>query len=215
MNFFMGGYMKAIIFDLDDTLIKWKDEYISFLKDVLLEMNYHFSDELINKINWCIDDNEKHHDILSKEELLDYINTNCNINLPIEFINILVERHKECVYEDKELIDVIDYLSKKYDLYVITNYFTDTQKERLNRMGVLKYFKNIYGADINYIKPNKKAFNIILDKYNASDCISIGDSLNNDIIPALELGMNAIWKTNSKSSEYKTFNELKELKEIL
>jgi hypothetical protein len=27
--------------------------------------------------------------------------------------------------------------------------------------------------------------------------------------------MNAIWKTNSKSSEYKTFNELKELKEIL
>ncbi len=215
MNFFMGGYMKVIIFDLDDTLIKWKDEYISFLKDVLLEMNYHFSDELINKINWCIDDNEKHHDILSKEELLDYINTNCNINLPIEFINKLVERHKECVYEDKELIDVIDYLSKKYDLYVITNYFTDTQKERLNRMGVLKYFKNVYGADINYIKPNKKAFNIILDKYNASDCISIGDSLNNDIIPALELGMNAIWKTNSKSSEYKTFNELKELKEIL
>ena len=215
MNFFMGGYMKAIIFDLDDTLIKWKDEYISFLKDVLLEMNYHFSDELINKINWSIDDNEKHHDILSKEELLDYINTNCNINLPIEFINKLVERHKECVYEDKELIDVIDYLSKKYDLYVITNYFTDTQKERLNRMGVLKYFKNVYGADINYIKPNKKAFNIILDKYNASDCISIGDSLNNDIIPALELGMNAIWKTNSKSSEYKTFNKLKELKEIL
>ncbi len=215
MNFFMGGYMKVIIFDLDDTLIKWKDEYISFLKDVLLEMNYHFSDELINKINWCIDDNEKHHDILSKEELLDYINTNCNINLPIEFINKLVERHKECGYEAKELIDVIDYLSKKYDLYVITNYFTDTQKERLNRMGVLKYFKNVYGADINYIKPNKKAFNIILDKYNASDCISIGDSLNNDIIPALELGMNAIWKTNSKSSEYKTFNELKELKEIL
>ena len=107
------------------------------------------------------------------------------------------------------------YLSKKYDLYAVSNWFTKTQSIRLEKMGVLKYFKKIYGADINYYKPDKRVFDDILKDYNKEDCISIGDSLKNDVELPISLGMNALWKTKEKSSKYQTFDDLTELMQLL
>lgn len=207
--------MKAIIFDLDDTLVDWKPEFIFALKEVLKEMNYNFSIDVINHINRCIDEFEKHDIKLTKEGLLNYINNNCNIKLPIEFIDNLIVKQGNCIYDDRMLPKVLEYLSNKYDLYVITNWFTKTQETRLENMHVLKYFKKVIGADINYFKPQKRAFDIILKEYDAKDCISVGDSLENDVIIPLSLGMDAIWKTSNLSDKYKTINEIKELMDIL
>ena len=207
--------MKAIVFDLDNTLIDWKPEFIFALVTVLKDMKYNFSEDIIHKIDNCIDENEKHHQKLSKEELLIFINNNCNLNLPLEFIDKLIEKQKECIYSDRMLVKVIKYLSKKYDLYVVTNWFTETQKGRLDNMGILKYFKEVIGADINYFKPDKKAFDKILEKYKPEECISIGDTLENDVKTPLSLGMKALWKTNEKSTEYTTFSNLEELMALL
>lgn len=207
--------MKVIIFDIDDTLIEWKKEFIFALKNVLKKMNYNFSDEMINKINKCIDENELCHTKLIKEQLLSYINENCNINLPIKFIENLIEEQKNCVYEDKNLIKTIEYLSKKYELYIVTNWFTETQTARLEKMGILKYFKKVYGADINYFKPDKRSFNVITKSHLPKECISIGDSLENDIVLPISLGMKALWKTDSKSDKYNTFKNIGDLINIL
>ena len=43
----------------------------------------------------------------------------------------------------------------------------------------------------------------------------VGDSLEKDIIPALKVGMNVIWKTNKEDSEYQTIKTIKELRNIL
>lgn len=207
--------MKAIIFDLDNTLITWKPEFIFALKSVIKEMNYDFNDELISKIDSSINENEKYGDKLTKEGLLEFINNNCNLNLPLEFIDRLELKQGECVYDDRMLIKVIEYLSRKYDLYVITNWFTKTQSKRLENMGILKYFKKIYGADINYFKPNKKSFDCILSNYKPNECISIGDSLENDVKMPISLGMKAIWITDNKDNNYKCISKLEELLDIL
>ena len=78
--------MKAIIFDIDNTLIELRDEFVSSMKDVLMEMNYNFSDAKINEIYKYADEHEKHFSKLNKQELLDYINEKCNLNLPFEFL---------------------------------------------------------------------------------------------------------------------------------
>ena len=207
--------MTAIIFDVDNTLIELREEYVSSMKDLLLEMNYNFSDDKINEIYKYADEHEKHFSKLNKQELLDYINEKCKLNLPIEFINRLELKQGNNVYYDPELIKVIKYLSKKYDLYAISNWFTKTQSIRLEKMGVLKYFKKIYGADINYYKPDKRVFDVILKDYNKEDCISIGDSLKNDVQLPISLGMHAIWKTKEKSLEYQTIERLTELIQLL
>ncbi len=207
--------MKAIIFDLDNTLIMWKDEFISALKNVLKEMNYNFSEELITKIDESINMSEKYYPKLSKETFLEFVNHRTNLNLPILFVDKLIEAQGNLFYQDEELKNTLEYLSKKYDLYVITNWFTETQKKRLENMGILQYFQKVYGADINYYKPNPQAFAVIFEKYQPNECLSIGDSLENDVEFPISLGMHAIWKTDKKDHRYQTIKSLNELKNIL
>ena len=207
--------VKAIIFDLDNTLIMWHTDFIKALKKVINDMNYEFDDDIISKIDNMIDNYEHYNNTLSKEELLNYINKNCNLNLNIDFIEKLIIEQGDLYYADKTLIKVIEYLSKKYDLYVVTNWFTITQKKRLENMGILKYFKNVIGADINYLKPDKRSFDCILKNYKSNECISIGDTLENDVLLPLSLGMHAIWLTKKKSNKYKTINNINELIDIL
>lgn len=207
--------MKAIIFDIDNTLIKWKDEFIFALSNVIKNMNYDFDEEMIHKIDMAIEDYDDKTDLLTKEGLLNHVNKLCNLNLPLKFVDNLIMEQGNCVYEDKELIDTIDYLSKKYDLFVISNWFTDTQTARLEKMGIKNYFKKIWCSDNNYEKPDKRAFNCVLEYYKNSECISIGDNLTNDVLLPLSLGMDAIWLTNKETKEYKTIKSIYELKSIL
>ncbi len=207
--------MKAVIFDLDNTLIDWKDEFIFALENVLKDLKLNFSKEKIEEINNAIDESENHYEKLTKEDFLDFVNRMCKVDLPKEFVDKLIEAQKECSYQDKEVTETLKYLSEKYKIYLITNWFTETQEGRLKRAGLLKYFTKVYGADINYYKPNLKAFEVILKMYDAKDCVYVGDSLKKDILPALNVGMNAIWKTTEESDSYQTIKTIKELKNIL
>ena len=141
-------------------------------------------------------------------------NSSEDIEKPI-FLDKLIERQGLCFYEDNELVKTISYLSKKYDLYVISNWFTKTQELRLENVGIKKYFKGIYGADINYFKPDPKCFNVILNKYDIKECVYIGDKLDIDILPAYNIGMDVIWKTNEINSDFKTIKNINELRDIL
>lgn len=208
--------MKAIIFDVDNTLIMWRDEFLSGLITTLKELHYDFSLDEIREIDNAIEDFDKIDIKLTKENILDYINKRCNLDFNIDFINkLIVNQGNLCVYEDDNLTQLIKYLSNKYDLYVISNWFTDTQKLRLERMHILEYFKGVYGADINFKKPDSRCFDIVLSKYTKNECIMIGDSLVNDIEPAERIGMKALWLTNRESDKYRTIKSLEELKEIL
>lgn len=207
--------MKAIIFDLDNTLIMWDNSYRKELFNVLKKYNIEDTYNLYNTIDGLIDTYEYHYEKLEKESFLDYINTNALVNLPIEFVDDLIIAQGNCYKDDPILVDVIKYLSSKYDLYVITNWFTYTQSKRLENVGVLKYFKKVMGADVNYEKPNTKCYDYILSMYNPSECVAVGDSLKNDVELPETLGIKGIWLTKEKSDKYTTIKELSELKNIL
>ena len=205
--------LKAIIFDLDNTLIDWDLIYLKQLELVLKD--YNFSKETILKIDDILGMHTTIDETLNINKLVDYINAKLNLNLPAEFLNQLSIAQQDCYKDNPEVNDVIKYLASKYDLYVLSNWSTETQKGRLKNMGILKYFKEVIGGDQNYYKPDKRAYQFILEKYKPNECLFIGDDIEKDIIPALELGMQAIWKNNEKSNNYQTINEIKELKRIL
>ncbi|MDO4962544.1 MAG: HAD family hydrolase [bacterium] len=204
--------VKNLVFDLDNTLLYWKDEYINALYKTLKDLNYNLSFDKINDIDNCIDSYENYYEYLTKESLVNFINDRCNMNFDINFIDLLLKNHEDCYNIDEKLIDTLDYLSSKYDLYVITNYFTETQIARLKNAKILKYFKKVYGGDTNYLKPNLKAFDNIKDKENS---IMIGDNINFDIIPSMKVGMKAILISQEKNLKYKTIKNIYELKEML
>lgn len=207
--------MKAIIFDVDNTLIEWKDEFIFAITNLLKEIYPDISLEKIKEIDGVIDKNEDYLTELTKENLLIEIQNRCNIKLPNDFIDRLIIEQGKCYYEDKKLVEMISNLSKKYDLYVISNWFTETQRKRLENMGIAKYFKMILGSDKNYFKPDKRCFDVILNNYKPDECMYVGDNFNLDIVPAIEVGMKAVWVTKEKSNQYTTINSIYDLERIL
>lgn len=207
--------MKAIIFDVDNTLIEWKNEFIFAITKVLKDLYPNITEEKIKEIDGIIDRNEDYLTELTQENLLSVIQDKCNITLPNDFIDKLIVEQGKCFYEDKELGEMLDRLSKKYDLYVISNWFTETQRLRLENMGIAKYFKLILGSDKNYFKPDKRCFDVILKIYRPEECMYVGDNLNLDIIPSLEVGMKAVWVTKEQSDKYTTINSIYELERLV
>ena len=208
--------IKTLIFDLDNTLLDWKQEYIFALSNVIKKLNLNYSDDKIKEIDTALTDYENHHKKYTKENFLNFLNTECNINLPHEFVDLLIEEQGNCFEKyDGDKLDTIRYLSEKYELICLSNWFTYTQTKRLENAGIAKYFKIITGGDQHELKPSKKAFDIIK---NPDECIMIGDSIKNDILPALECGMRAILITKKnvkKDLRYKRISRIEELKEML
>ena len=99
----------------------------------------------------------------------------------------------EKLYPDTKMI--LEILSKKYKLGVIANQSLGT-KERLDNWNIGKYFDVVVAsAEAGCEKPELKIFNLALEQAGCkpNEAIMIGDRLDNDIVPANEIGMYTIW----------------------
>ncbi|MBR6113188.1 MAG: HAD family hydrolase, partial [Bacilli bacterium] len=90
--------------------------------------------------------------------------------------------------------------------------FTVAQTKRLERYGIKKYFKEVYGAD-DHSKPNKEAYLMAANKTPLKECLFVGDNLLNDYDKPIQLGMEAIWLTKEKTDKrsIKNINDLRRL----
>ena len=141
------------------------------------------------------------------------------IKLPGNFVYRWTILLRKCVPDnyDFKLIDTLEYLRDKYDLVVLTNWFTVQQAQRLKKIGILKYFTKVYGTDNMLNKPNKEAFIETCKPYKPSECIFIGDSYEVDIKGAINTGLKAIYLNNKKEKKDNCIiiNSLYELKDLL
>jgi putative hydrolase of the HAD superfamily len=119
-------------------------------------------------------------------------------------------------------IEVLDYLSKKYQLHIITNGIEEEQHIKLSASGLTKYFDVlVFSEKVGVKKPHpyifKKAFSLTGAK--ARNSIMIGDDLYADIYGAQRVNMDAIYfnskmKTHDKYVQYE-INCLTQLFNIL
>lgn len=214
---------KVLIFDIDNTIIEWKDEYWLALKKTLEELNIQYNyKELSKVINDIFDTATNNKEIISTNKITNKINKRLNLNLKGNFFQIFLEYLSDCAPNelDNEISSTLEYLSKKYILYGLTNWFAYSQKNRLKKCGVLKYFKEVYGVDNKKAKPYKEAFDPIFNKYKKLECLIIGDDLKTDIVAGINLEFDSCWynyKNQINNSNIKPtykinkFNELKKL----
>lgn len=95
-------------------------------------------------------------------------------------------------------VDLCKELKEKgFDLYIITNGVTDTQKKRLSRSGLLPYITDVFISEaLGFQKPRKEFFDIVLSKIPEKDkekIIVVGDSLTSDIKGAMNAGLDSVW----------------------
>ena len=206
--------IKKLIFDLDNTLINWKDEYVNALKETLKKYNIN---ENPNYVNNLIDNYENYYDKYDKQNLLEYINKNITEKLSMDFINDFLEAIGYMSEPDEEVIDTLEYLSKKYELVALTNWFTIPQTNRLKTAKIDKYFKKVFGGE-DYIKPNKQAFLTAAGNTKLEECIMIGDSYTIDVMGAYNAGIKPIFlnrEHKENKNNFKEITKLSDLKNIL
>jgi putative hydrolase of the HAD superfamily len=118
--------------------------------------------------------------------------------------------------------EVLTYLKEKgYKLHLITNGFEKTQYSKLKHSGLKPFFREIITSESSgSIKPQKEIFHYALNKAGAflSESIMIGDSIEVDIIGAMNVGMDQV-HVNYNDVEQEiiptyTVKHLIELKEI-
>ena len=94
-------------------------------------------------------------------------------------------------------IEILEYLTnKKYLLHLITNGFEATQHSKLRNSGLSKYFVEVITSEgSNSLKPHKEIFDYAFTKIKAKchECIMVGDSIEADIMGAINAGMDQVY----------------------
>ena len=88
--------------------------------------------------------------------------------------------------------------AKGYKLGIIANQNLGTS-ERLKAWNLYHFFDLIVASEeIGFAKPDKRIFEVAFDLANChpSECVMVGDRLDNDMMPAKDLGMTTVWIKN-------------------
>lgn len=215
--------IKRVIFDIDNTLISWKEEYYNEIKNVLDELNVNHTEQDYIEIKKAFAEYENVYYTLDRKIMMEYINKYTKKDYPEEFIYKVTKKWANCVPEkiDENIIKILEYLKTKYELVILTDWYGDQQTERLEKIDILKYFEHVYSADKTKRKPFKEAFMQAIGDNKPEECIMIGDNFERDIQGAVTAGLQAIWynpnnKTEiTKDIEYYEISNLKEVNTIL
>jgi putative hydrolase of the HAD superfamily len=94
------------------------------------------------------------------------------------------------------VIEVLEYLQKKYTLHIITNGFEEVQDIKIKANDLDKYFTTITTSEeAGSKKPDQQIFKYALAKAGAipEESLMIGDDLDVDIIGAMKAGIDGLF----------------------
>lgn len=94
--------------------------------------------------------------------------------------------------------EVLEWLSARYPLYVVTNGFKHIQTNRLRLADIDRFMtQKFISEDVGYQKPQKEFFEVCFErmerKVSPEKILVIGDSLSSDIKGAANAGLDSCW----------------------
>jgi putative hydrolase of the HAD superfamily len=92
--------------------------------------------------------------------------------------------------------ETLEYLFKKYNLYILTNGLVEIQVEKIRNTGLQSYFRKIFMAEmVGYQKPDRRFFEYAIKSVHAHkyECLMIGDNPEVDIIGASKAGIDQVF----------------------
>ncbi len=151
-------------------------------------------------------------------DVLNYTISDEEINqIAIDYITYLPENNQ--LFEGT--IEILNYLSNKYKLHIITNGFSEVQYKKINNSGLSDFFSSVTNSEMAGVKkPHPLIYEYALASANTSknSAIMIGDCIEADIKGALDFGIEAIFFNPEKKEvplDVPTITKLIELKSFL
>lgn len=189
---------KAVLFDLDDTLINRHEMFHlfseEFVKDNFPGARGDRYQEILDTLR-TLDDNDHGH----RPELFHRLYSVLNAPMPPDqvLVDYWYAKFPECMVlmtGAYELLKCLKTLPMKTAL--VTNGAAVFQNKKIDLAGIRKYFDAIViSGETGYRKPDTRLFTLTLEKLkvSAEDAVFVGDNLINDILGAQRAGIRDIW----------------------
>jgi haloacid dehalogenase superfamily, subfamily IA, variant 3 with third motif having DD or ED/haloacid dehalogenase superfamily, subfamily IA, variant 1 with third motif having Dx(3-4)D or Dx(3-4)E len=210
---------KAILFDLDDTILAYSnasmlawekccDEFVlhnevDFSNTELFEAvtktrKWYWSDSIRNKIGRADMKNARREVFRYTLETFSFKNEHKIFETADSYSQMQESLWK--LFDD--LPEAFDILQKnKIRMAIVTNGKSDIQREKIKRFDINKYFEYvIIDTDVGVSKPDTEIYQIALNKLSLSpdDIWMIGDNLIWDVKAPQELGIFSVWNDFEK-----------------
>lgn len=186
--------MKAIIFDLDGTLIDRTSTVRSFLGD---QYN-RFADRLACKKDEFIESVMKHQKNGYADKLIAYERSCSELNESIveDLYRDFRARYGSDAISFAGVSTALEKLSVDYTLAIVTNGKSSSQNAKIESAGIRDFFSTIKISEEEGLKkPNEDIYKRCLSDLSLSpaDCLFVGDNPSFDVITPKKLGMKAVW----------------------
>lgn len=203
--------IRAVIFDLDDTLLSYQWSEAGVLTRIFAENGISMTPEMLAH-TWAISWEEwdrlrlsetdtpeiaEHFHRIYREYLViffDVLNRTYSFRegsecLARKFVDYMGDLTPYCAGAQR----LLAALAPHYRLAVATNGLSAMQNPRLDRIPV--QMERFISEEVGAVKPARRFFETVLDRLqlSAEECLFIGDSLRSDMAGAIAVGMRTVW----------------------
>ena len=207
---------KYIIFDVDDTLLNYGSAFYTAEKAIADYLKVEYSKEYIalsEKLGWkawqdaglndtdSVDVQKNYHSYYYQylrqhyRDLIEAYHASVSVE---ELVGLYIRSVASSkVFMEDCTLQVYKVLSEKYRLVLATNGIERIQRERIEAF--LPYtYKTYISENMNTIKPAEEFFKYIIDEMECApeECLMVGDSMSNDMVGALDAGMDVCYYNN-------------------
>ncbi|MBM7654453.1 HAD family hydrolase [Neobacillus cucumis] len=212
--------MKAIFFDLDDTLYDqvqpFQEAYnrtFSSITDIPILDLFKKSREYSDKVFSLTESGEMSLEKMHQYRMMSAFN-DLGYTITSDEADAFQQAYKEHQYKVSlipEMKNILEYVSSKgIPVYITTNGPSAHQRSKLESLNLVQWIpaNQVYiSSEMGYAKPQKEYFEYVNQKTNTSHehSLIVGDSFENDIIGAHHAGWSSIWiNTKNKTKAIET-----------
>ncbi|WP_169871499.1 HAD family hydrolase [Shouchella patagoniensis] len=212
--------MKAILFDLDGTLLDRRASLRRFIKEQRERLGNELkeTDELSYEEDFLTWDNNGYvtKDIVYQKLIAKY-------NIKSFTATELLQDYEEFFYTScipfANLISTLAELQKQsIKLGIVTNGKKDFQQKNLEALGIATYFESVVISEaVGVKKPDPAIFLHAAEELGVlpKECLFVGDHPEIDFSGAEAVGMTGVWRVNGMWKPPKTTHEITNLTQLL
>ncbi len=217
------GY-KAMLFDLDDTLLD-RDKAVDNLFLLVLEKCYEDVSDTVknNMLQKFKEYDKREYGISNKTIVLESLFDEFapKYRLPHNYIqDFWNENFPKCFSIDQNTIHFLNQIKRHFKVGIITNGSTQRQTAKIINTNLNNYFDTIIiSEEVGVSKPDKRIFELALNKLNVQpeDVLFVGDDLEKDIAGPQNANIKGVWfnpqkiKNTTQIQPYAEINTLDSL----
>ncbi len=228
--------VKAIAFDfggtLDSPFLHWMDIYLQLYTNQLglpltresFRDSYVHAERMMERLQPV----KPHHSLLETQQFKTRLQFDSLIErgvlpdtpvyreqMPPEAARLVTSYSSAYVEQSRGVLAV---LSERYTLLLVSNYYGNI-RQIVTDLGIASYFRSITDSTIEGVrKPDPALWRVAIERacFGMSEVVIVGDSMKNDILPALALGCQAVQGVPSLPAEAEPeVNRITSLNELL